>query len=103
MKKQVNFFVKFLITASFIFLVGCNKTPMEKLASDHLENDLPSFWYAEANEKTPLWEEAVEYCKKNIHKPNCGHVMTIWVIRNGSTTSPGIGHSGYELKIPEFK
>lgn len=90
----------------FIFslvLAGCEKTPMQKLASDQVYSDMNNaFWAKEQEKKTQLWEQAVEYCKQNSEKPNCQPVNQVLVITNGTTTAPAIGHSGNSLSSPNF-
>lgn len=94
----------FLITifASF-FLTGCEKNPLEKLAGDKVYVDMNNvFWAKEHKANSALWKEGLAYCEKNLKKPNCAPLMMIYMINNGETKAPKIGHSGNEIKIPNF-
>lgn len=101
LKKMNAFLIKLIIFISILLLSACSKTPLQKLASDHLYPDLNSaYWAKEQSNKTSLWTEAVAYCQQNKEKPNCSAVMEVYVITNGSTEAPAIGHSGHPIHVP---
>jgi len=99
---------KALILASaivFTILGGCSvHTTMQKLKSDSRFDDMNSvFWAKEHDSKSTLWNEAIAYCKKYSEKPNCGTVMQVYIVSNGSTDVPAYGSSGNSLTSPDFK
>jgi hypothetical protein len=102
MEKKLKHVRNIFLIAGVVFLSACNKTPIEKLASNELYPDLSSIWGNEFKNKTTLWSEAVTYCKKNMHKPNCGSVITLYMIGNGSTEAPPILTSMPAIRMPDF-
>ena len=91
-------------TFAFIALVGCGEqTPLEKLKQDVAHKELNNeFWSKEREAKTPLWQAGLDYCKAHEEKLNCGDLMLVYVLSNGSTKLPGYGNSGESLKMPNF-
>jgi hypothetical protein len=101
MKKNL---IAMILTACALVLVGCEKTPMQKLQANKLYDDMNrAFWAKQHTNKTPLWKEGVAYCRKNEEKPNCWGVMQVFMITNGQTEMPKYGTSGNYLEVPEFK
>lgn len=96
---------KAIITTIALFaLVGCGEqTPLEKLRQDIIHEEFnTAFWSKEREAKTPLWQAGLEYCKAHEEKLNCGDLMMVYRLSNGSTKLPGYGNSGESLKMPNF-
>lgn len=67
-------------------LAGCSQSPMDKLKSDVTYSELnQTFWGAEQDQKTALWQAAIHYCQQNQNKPNCAPVLWVSVVSQGST------------------
>ena len=94
----------FIMSFSFI-LTGCGpQTPLQKLESNERYDDMNAvFWGKEHRGNTSLWKQAVSYCKNYEEKPNCGAVMQVYIITNGSTGVSVYGTSGNTLIMPDFK
>lgn len=102
--KNVKKMILGFIVISMVGLAGCaQKTPLQKLQSDERYDDMtPAFWAHQQENKTPLWADAVDYCKNNSGKPNCASVMQVYVISNGSIKVSAYGTSGNTLSAPNF-
>ena len=82
MKKLIYLTV---ITISLGCLTGCEKTPMEKLASDKQYPELKTMFEQAHKEKSQLWDDADKYCYKYADpfgiypadKINCEYVRDI--------------------------
>ena len=89
-----------LITLASLFIAGCSDDPIKKLSDDKLDNSMTTaFWESQKNEHPKTWSQAVEYCQANKIKPNCQNVLTLYMIENGATIAPAIGHSGNALTV----
>lgn len=90
----------FILLLPFV-LTACSKSPMDALKSNSNQAGLnPPFWHKVRTENPALWKEAVNYCKKHGEKPNCGEVMEIYIIMNGSTTPPPADDTANRIKLP---
>lgn len=100
-KKITGNLINLSLLTGILLLNACSQTPLQQLADDHLHNALNSaYWAKQQDEKTTLWTEAISYCKQHTEKPNCSAVMEVFVITNGSTEAPAIGHSGHSIYLP---
>ncbi len=96
-------FILIILALISIFFFGIYQSPMQKLKSDTVFNDLDMpFWAKQENGKTTLWSKATSYCGSHDQKPNCGPVLQVLVITNGSTVIPAYGSSGHNLTTPSF-
>ena len=98
---------KYLMLGLFtlLLLTGCGQqSDLDKLKSDDVfyVGMNSAYWGKIQNKNSALWHEAVNYCQAHQEKPNCGPVMQTYILSNGSTTAPAIGHSGNSLKTPNF-
>lgn len=92
-----------ILLIAILLLSACEKSPMDKLKSNELHADLnPAFWSKQHQTKTPLWAEGTTYCRGHAEKPNCGALMQVFIISNGSTEMPAYGTSGHPLVSPDF-
>ena len=79
--KILIWFSRLLLLLVAIQLVGCSKTPMQKLESSSVYPEMnQSFWVPQYQKKTKLWGEAVQYCMNNGDKPNCDAVSRVWML-----------------------
>lgn len=91
----------FILLLPLILLTGCSKSPLEQLKSNSNQAGLnPPFWHEVRVKHPALWKKAVNYCKKYGEKPNCGEVMEIYIIMNGSTTPPPANDTAGRIKLP---
>jgi hypothetical protein len=92
------------IVSVILILSGCGESSaLDKLKSNSRFEDMNnSFWAKEHDANSSLWHEAIVYCKDHNEKPNCDHLMQVYVITNGSTEVPAYGTSGNTLTTPDF-
>jgi hypothetical protein len=94
--------MRYLLVLLLAALISaCSQSPMDKLKSDYIDMSPPK-WSEQHDQHTALWDEALAYCKEHGNKPNCGLVMQVYVIDNGSTKIPAYGSSGHYLTVPSF-
>lgn len=89
------------ISAVFLLTACSDKTPMQWLQSDTKAEHLNSaFWTKEYEGKTPLWRDAVNYCKTQQAKVNCGAVNEVVMLQTNNTelAPKGSGHEIWEPK-----
>lgn len=86
-----------------VAIAGCQKTPLQKLESDVVFDDMNNvFWAKQLDGKTQLWMDALRYCQTHEEKPNCSAVIQLYVISNGSTRIVPYGSSGHYLTAPNI-
>ncbi len=73
-----------LLGLGFLLLTGCSKTPLDKVKSHTFYPELNNaFWSKEADKKSPLWQDALTYCGAHTGKPNCGSVISVFMMKEG--------------------
>jgi hypothetical protein len=87
---------KIIILISMVCLLSaCSKSPMDKLQSDHIYEELNhQFWMDQFTQRVPLWHEAASYCMNHSEKPNCEPVNKIFMCGGECNKKiPLMGHS----------
>lgn len=88
---------------AIIVLTGCEKSPMQQLASDHLYSGLTQdFWQKECDKQTNLWKEASTYCRGKKDKPNCAPVIRVYSYARWGNKEITGKLNEHPLDLPKF-